>query len=299
MAKIVECVPNFSEGRDTGKIDRILAPLRATEGCRLLDHSADKDHNRVVVTVMGEPQSVKKAVIEAVGAAIREIDMNLHSGGHPRMGAADVIPFIPILGMTMDEAVRVAEETAREIAERYDLPVFLYEKAASSPERENLANVRKGEFEGLKEKLQRPEWKPDFGPARVHPTAGAVAVGARMPLVAFNINLGTSNLEIADKIAKCIRHISGGFRYTKAMGVDLRERGIVQVSINMTDYTKTALYRVFETVKSEARRYGVPVVGSEIVGLAPMEALLDAAAYYLQLEDFDVKKQIIESRILE
>jgi glutamate formiminotransferase len=299
MAKIVECVPNFSEGRDTGKIDRILAPLRAAEGCRLLDHSADKDHNRVVVTVMGEPQSVKKAVIEAVGVAIREIDMNLHSGGHPRMGAADVIPFIPILGMTMDEAVRLAEETAREIAERYDLPVFLYEKAASSPERENLANVRKGEFEGLKEKLQRPEWKPDFGPARVHPTAGAVAVGARMPLVAFNINLGTSNLEIADKIAKCIRHISGGFRYTKAMGVDLRERGIVQVSINMTDYTKTALYRVFETVKSEARRYGVPVVGSEIVGLAPMEALLDAAAYYLQLEDFDVKKQIIESRILE
>jgi glutamate formiminotransferase len=210
-----------------------------------------------------------------------------------------VIPFIPILAMTMDEPVRLAEEAAREIAERYDLPVFLYEKAASSAERENLANVRKGEFEGLKEKLKQPEWKPDFGPARVHPTAGAVAVGARMPLVAFNINVGTRNLEIADKIAKCIRHISGGFRYTKAMGGDLRERGIVQVSINMTDYTKTALYRVFETVKSEARRFGVPVVGSEIVGLAPMEALLDAAAYYLQLEDFDMKKQIIESRILE
>ncbi|HWQ80242.1 MAG TPA: glutamate formimidoyltransferase [Anaerovoracaceae bacterium] len=299
MAKIVECVPNFSEGRDFEKIGRILAPFQAAEGCRLLDHSADKDHNRVVVTVMGEPQSVKKAVVEAVGAAIREIDMNRHSGGHPRMGAADVIPFIPIMDMTMAEAVELAEETAREIATRYDLPVFLYEKAASAPERENLANVRKGEFEGLIEKLERPEWKPDFGPARPHPTAGAAAVGARMPLVAFNINLDTTSLEIADKIARCIRHISGGFRFTKAMGVDLKERGIVQVSINMTDYTKTALYRVFETVKFEARRYGVSVVGSEIVGLAPMEALLDAAAYYLQLEDFDIKKQVIESRILE
>ncbi len=299
MAKIVECVPNFSEGRDPGKIERILAPFRTTEGCRLLDHSADKDHNRVVVTVMGEPQSVKRAVIGAVGAAIREIDMNAHSGGHPRMGAADVIPFIPIRDMSMDEAVSLAKETAREIAAGYELPVFLYEKAASSPERENLANVRKGEFEGLREKLEKPEWKPDFGPSRPHPTAGAAAVGARMPLVAFNINLGTTDLVIAERIAKCIRHISGGFRYTKAMGVDLKERGIVQVSVNMTDYTKTALYRVFETVQLEAQRYGVPVVGSEIVGLAPMEALLDAAAYYLRLENFDIQKQIIESRLLD
>lgn len=299
MGKIIECVPNFSEGRNSGKIEKILDPFRSTEGCRLLDHSADKDHNRVVVTVMGDPQSVKKAVVEAVGAAVREIDMNTHSGGHPRMGAADVIPFIPVRDMTMEEAVELAKETAQELAAQYDLPVFLYEKAASSPERENLANVRKGEFEGLKKKLEQPVWKPDFGPARPHATAGAVAVGTRMPLVAFNINLGTKDLEVADKIAKCIRHISGGFRYTKAMGVDLKERGIVQVSINMTDYTRTALYRVFETVKLEAQRYGVPVVGSEIVGLTPMEALLDAAVYYLQIENFDMKKQVIESRILE
>ena len=299
MAKIVECVPNFSEGRDLEKIQRIIAPFIATEGCKLLNYSNDKDHNRVVVTVMGEPQSVKKAVVEAVGIAIKEIDMTKHSGEHPRMGATDVVPFIPIKDMTMEEAVALAKETAQEIAEKNSLPVYLYEKAAASPARENLANVRKGEFEGLKEKLKNPEWKPDFGPSEMHPTAGATAVSARMPLVAFNINLGTDNLDIADKISKCIRHISGGYRFTKAMGVDLKERGIVQVSINMTDYTKTALYRVFETVKFEARRYGVPVVGSEIVGLTPMEALIDTAVYYMQLEDFDMSQQIIESRLLE
>ena len=299
MAKIVECVPNFSEGRDLEKIQRIIAPFIATEGCKLLNYSNDKDHNRVVVTVMGEPQSVKKAVVEAVGIAKKEIDMTKHSGEHPRMGATDVVPFIPIKDMTMEEAVALAKETAQEIAEKNSLPVYLYEKAAASPARENLANVRKGEFEGLKEKLKNPEWKPDFGPSEMHPTAGATAVSARMPLVAFNINLGTDNLDIADKISKCIRHISGGYRFTKAMGVDLKERGIVQVSINMTDYTKTALYRVFETVKFEARRYGVPVVGSEIVGLTPMEALIDTAVYYMQLEDFDMSQQIIESRLLE
>lgn len=299
MAKIVECVPNFSEGRDLEKIQRIIAPFIATEGCRLLNYSNDKDHNRVVVTVMGEPQSVKKAVAEAVGNAVKEIDMTKHSGEHPRMGAADVVPFIPIKDMTMDEAVALAKEAAQEIAGRNNLPVFLYEKAAAAASRENLANVRKGEFEGLKEKLKNPEWKPDFGPSEMHPTAGATAVGARMPLVAFNINLGTGNLEIAKNISKCIRQISGGYLFTKAMGVDLKERGIVQVSINMTDYTKTALYRVFETVKFEARRYGVPVVGSEIVGLTPMEALIDTAVYYMQIEDFDMSKQILESRLLE
>lgn len=298
MSKLVECVPNFSEGRNLEIIQKIIAPFIATEGVKLLDYSPDKDHNRVVVTVMGEPASVKKAMVEAAGIAIKEIDMTRHKGEHPRMGAIDVVPFIPIKDFTMEEAVVLAKETAREMSKKYDLPTFLYEKAAAAPARENLANIRKGEFEGMKEKIQQPEWKPDFGPANIHPTAGATVVGARMPLIAYNINLNTSNIEIANKISKCIRHISGGLRYCKAMGVDLKERGIVQVSINMTDFTKTALYRVFEMVRFEAQRYGVEIVGSEIIGLTPMEALIDTAAYYLRLEDFNVR-QVIENRMLE
>ena len=298
MAVLVECVPNFSEGCDLEKVARIIAPFISTAGVKLLDYSSDRDHNRTVVTVMGEPDSVKKAMIEATGIAIREIDLRNHQGEHPRMGAVDVVPFIPIQNYTMEEAVTLARERAEEMAGRYELPIFLYEKAATQPARENLANIRKGEFEGMNEKLQLPEWKPDFGPARIHPTAGVTAVGARMPLIAYNINLNTDNLEIANQIARNIRHISGGFRYCKAMGVVLKERNIVQVSINMTDYTKTALYRVFETVRFEARRYGVEIVGSEIIGLAPMAALVDAAVYYLRLEDFKME-QIIEQRMLE
>ncbi len=296
--KIIECVPNFSEGRNMDVIEKIVAPFIKTEGCKLLDYNPDKDHNRVVVTVIGEPESVKKAMIEAAGIAIQNIDMTKHQGEHPRMGAIDVVPFIPIKNVTMEESVALAKEVAEALASNYNLPIYLYEKAASAPQRENLANIRKGEFEGFKEKIKLPEWAPDFGPAEQHPTAGATVVGARMPLVAFNINLATSDIEIANKISKCIRHISGGFRFTKAMGVDLKERGIVQVSINMTDYTKTALYRVFETVKFEAARYGVNVIGSEIVGLTPMEALVDTASYYLRLENFSMN-QVLENRILE
>lgn len=298
MPILVECVPNFSEGRNLDVIQKIIAPFIKTEGVKLLDYSPDKDHNRLVVTTMGEPQSVKKAMVEAAGVAVQEIDLRQHQGAHPRMGAVDVVPFIPIQNFTMDEAVELSRETAREMAEKYKLPIFLYEKAATTPVRENLANIRKGEFEGMAEKMQQPDWKPDFGPERIHPTAGATAVGARMPLVAFNINLNTPNLEIANKIARCIRHISGGLRYCKAMGVELRERGIVQVSINMTDYTKTPLYRVFEMVRFEAMRYGVEIVGSEIIGLTPMEALVDAAGYYMRIEDFNIK-QVIEYRMLE
>ncbi|HPF21629.1 MAG TPA: glutamate formimidoyltransferase [Syntrophomonas sp.] len=298
MAVLVECVPNFSEGNDLEKVARIIAPFISTEGVKLLDYSSDRDHNRSVITVMGEPEQVKKAMLEATGIAIKEIDLRHHKGEHPRMGAVDVIPFIPIQNFTMDEAVQLAKETAGEMASRFDLPIFLYEKAATRPERENLANIRKGQFEGMSEKLQQPEWQPDFGTASIHPTAGVTAVGARMPLIAYNINLNTDNLEIANQIARNIRHISGGFRYCKAMGVVLKERNIVQVSINMTDYTKTALYRVFETVRFEASRYGVEIVGSEIIGLAPMAALVDAAAYYLRLEDFKIE-QIIEQRMLE
>ncbi|HWQ73788.1 MAG TPA: glutamate formimidoyltransferase [Syntrophomonas sp.] len=298
MAVLVECVPNFSEGINLEAVARIVAPFISTAGVKLLDYSSDRDHNRTVVTVMGDPAGVKKAMIEAAGIAVKEIDMRSHQGEHPRMGAVDVVPFIPIQNYTMDEAIILAREAAEEMAARYDLPIFLYEKAATRPERENLANVRKGEFEGMAAKLLLPEWTPDFGPAQIHPTAGVTAVGARMPLVAFNINLNTDNLEIANQIARCIRHISGGLRYCKAMGVALKERNIVQVSINMTDYTKTALYRVFEIVRFEARRYGVEIVGSEIVGLAPMAALIDAAVYYMRIEDFKLE-QVIEQRMLE
>ncbi|MDD4494822.1 MAG: glutamate formimidoyltransferase [Eubacteriales bacterium] len=296
--RIIECVPNFSEGRNLEVIQKITAPFIAAENVKLLDYSADKDHNRSVLTIIGEPEAVKTAMIEAVCVAIENIDLNHHTGEHPRIGAVDVVPFIPIRNVTMEEAVKLSVETASEISQKFGLPVFLYEKSARYSARESLANIRKGQFEGMRDKIKLPEWKPDFGPAEVHPTAGATVVGARMPLIAFNINLGTDNIEIADKIAKCIRHISGGLRYVKALGIELKDRGIVQVSINMTDYTKTALYRAFEMVKMEASRYGVSVLGSEIIGLTPMEALVDAAAYYLQIENFSMNK-VIEYKLLE
>lgn len=294
----MECVPNFSEGRDLGKIEKIIEPFRAKQGVKLLDYSNDEDHNRLVVTVVGEPEALKAALLEAIGQSVALIDLTRHSGQHPRMGAVDVVPFIPIKGCTMEEAVALSKEVGEQIAALYNVPVFLYEKSASAPYRENLAAVRKGEFEGMAEKIKLPEWQPDFGPAERHPTAGTVAVGVRMPLVAYNVNLGTANLEIASDIAKKIRFIGGGLRYCKAMGVELKERGITQVSINMTDYTRTALYRAFELVKVEARRYGVPVVGSEIIGLVPMEALIDTASYYLGLENFTMN-QVLEARIME
>jgi glutamate formiminotransferase len=296
--KIVECVPNFSEGRDLKKIDRIVAPFRARAGVKLLDYSNDEDHNRLVVTLVGEPEALRDAVIEAIGVAVELIDLNHHQGQHPRMGAVDVVPFIPIKNVTMDEAVSLSREVGEKVAGLYHLPVFLYEKSATAPHRENLAAVRKGEFEGMAGKIKLPEWQPDFGPADRHPTAGTVAIGARMPLVAYNINLSTDNLEIATKIARNIRHINGGLRYVKAMGVELKERNITQVSINMTDYTRTALYRAFELVRIEARRYGVTIIGSEIVGLVPMETLIDTASYYLGLENFSMQ-QVLESRIME
>lgn len=296
--KIMECVPNFSEGRDLVKIEKILDKFRAKTGVKLLDYSHDEDHNRLVVTLVGEPEALKEALLEAIGEAVTLIDLTQHTGQHPRMGAVDVVPFIPIKGCTMDEAVALSKEVAEQVAIRYHVPVFLYEKSASAPHRENLAAIRKGEFEGMAEKIKQPEWKPDFGPTERHPTAGTVAIGARMPLVAYNINLGTDQLAIADSIARKIRFIGGGLRYCKAMGVELKERSIVQVSINMTDYTRTALYRAFELVRIEARRYGVPVVGSEIIGLVPMEALVDTASYYLGLENFSME-QVLEARIME
>jgi glutamate formiminotransferase len=298
MKRIIECVPNFSEGRNSENIETIVAPFREKKGVKLLDYQTDADHNRMVVTVVGEPDALKAAVIEAVGCAIDAIDMRTHQGQHPRMGATDVVPFIPIKKVSMEEAVAFSKEVARETAEKYSLPVYLYEKSASRPERQNLAHIRKGQFEAMAEKIKQSEWKPDFGPQKIHPSAGVTAMGARMPLVAYNVNLDSSDLEIADEIAKRVRHISGGLRYCKGIGIELKDRGQVQVSMNMTDYTRTALYRVFELIKIEARRYGVNVIGSEIVGLVPMEALIDTAAYYLGLENFTME-QVLEARIWE
>ncbi len=298
MKKIIECVPNFSEGRNQQNIEKIVESFRGQKGVKLLDYQTDEDHNRMVVTTVGEPQALKAAVIAAMGCAIEVIDMNSHQGQHPRMGATDVVPFIPIKNVSMEAAIAFSREVAQEAARQYSLPIFLYERSASRPERENLANIRKGQFEGMADKIKQPEWKPDFGPVELHPTAGVTAIGARMPLVAYNVNLDSDNLGIANDIAQKVRHISGGLRYCKGIGIELKDRGLVQVSMNMTDYSKTALYRVFELIKVEARRYGVNVIGSEIVGLVPMEALMDTAAYYLGLEDFSIV-QVLESRIWE
>ncbi len=298
MKQIIECVPNFSEGRNPEKIEKIIEPFRGKKSVKLLDYQTDEDHNRMVVTVVGEPEALKAAVIEAVGRAIDVIDMRTHRGQHPRMGATDVVPFIPIRNIDMQTAVAFSREVAKEAARKYALPVFLYEKSASRPERQNLADIRKGQFEGMAAKIKQARWKPDFGPAKIHPSAGVTAMGARMPLVAFNVNLDSRSLEIADEIARKVRHISGGLRYCKGIGIELKDRGLVQVSMNMTDYTRTALYRAFELIKVEARRNGVKVVGSEIVGLVPMEALVDTAAYYLRLEGFSME-QVLETRIWE
>ena len=291
---IMECVPNFSEGRDLAKVEKIVDAFRGKEGVKLLDYSSDKDHNRTVVTVIGEIEPLGDAVVEAIGIAAQVIDLTHHQGEHPRMGAADVVPFIPIKNCTVQEADALAKRVGKEVAERFQIPSFLYEKSATAPHRENLAAIRKGQFEGMFEKMKQPEWKPDFGPDAPHPTAGVFAVGARMPLVAFNVNLDTPNLQIAKDIAARVRHSSGGYAFIKALGVMLEERHIAQVSMNLTDYTHTAVYRAYEAVKMEARRYGVNVVGTEIIGMVPMAALIDCAEYYLQVENFSMK-QVLEN----
>jgi glutamate formiminotransferase / 5-formyltetrahydrofolate cyclo-ligase len=296
--KIIQCVPNYSEGRDLEKIEKLVEPFRGKEGVKLLDYTRDEDHNRVVVTVVGEPQAVKNAMLQSMKVAVEIIDLRTHKGQHPRMGAVDVVPFIPVKSVTMEEAIALSKEFASEAAEMNNVPIFLYEKSASNPNRENLATIRKGEFEGMAEKMTNPEWKPDYGPTAIHESAGVTAVGARMPLVAFNVNLDTENLDIANNIAKNVRFIGGGLRYCKAMGVALTDRKLTQVSMNMTDYTKTALYRALELVKIEARRYGVNIVGSEIIGIVPMEALIQSAVFYMGIEDFTMD-QVLENRLME
>ncbi len=297
MAGIVECIPNFSEGRRHEVIDQILQEIRDVSGVKLLDHSSDASHNRSVVTFIGSPEQVKEAAFRAARKASLLIDMDLHQGEHPRMGATDVIPFIPVSGVSMQECVELTGQLGQRMGDELGIPVYLYEESATRPERKNLANVRKGQYEGLKEAIREAERRPDFGPQEL-PKAGATAVGARHPLIAYNINLGTSDVNIAKQIAKAIRGSSGGFSSVKALGVMIEESNAAQVTINMCNYKEVPLYRVFEAVKSEAARYGINVTGSEIVGLAPQEALIEAAKFYLRLEGFE-RRQVLENRIAE
>lgn len=292
---IVECIPNISEGRRQDVLDRCASAIRAT-GARLLDVKPDATHNRTVFTVAGEPVAVRAAVHALFDTALPAIDLRQHTGEHPRMGAVDVVPFVPIEGVTMADCVAMAREIGAELAEKHQLPIYLYEDAASSPARRNLEDIRRGEFEGLARKMASPEWTPDFGPSQPNPSAGATVVGARMPLIAYNINLATNRLDVAKKIAAAVRHSSGGLRFVKAMGIDLADRGIVQVSMNLTNYEKTPIFRVFELVKREAERYGVAVLESEIIGLVPQSALTASAAWYLQADSF-ADEQVLENKL--
>lgn len=293
---IIESIPNLSEGRRPEVLERIAEAIRAIPGVKLLDHSSDPSHNRSVYTLVGDADGVKRATLAIFEQAVPAIDLRTHQGEHPRLGAVDVVPFVPIEGITMAECVAIAKEVGAAVAERFNVPVYLYEEASANPARKNLEDIRRGEFEGLAEKMKRPEWIPDFGPALPHPSAGATVIGARMPLIAYNINLDTSRLDVAKKIAAAIRHSSGGLRYVKAAGFMLEDRGIAQVSMNLTNYERTPIFRVFEIVRREAARYGVSILESEIVGLVPSAALLSAAEFYLQIERFGAD-QVLENRL--
>jgi glutamate formiminotransferase len=295
---IIECVPNISEGRRTRVIEQIVDAVRRVPGARLLDWSADTAHNRSVFTLAGDAAALKAAVLVLFEHSVAAIDLRTHKGEHPRLGAVDVVPFVPIEGVTMDDCVALAKDTARSVAERFEVPVYLYEEASSNPLRKNLEDIRRGEFEGLPAKMASAGWTPDFGPLTPHPTAGASAIGARMPLIAYNINLNTDRLEVAKKIAAAVRFSSGGFRFVKAMGITLADRNIVQVSMNLTNFEKTPILRVFEAVKREADRYGVSVLESEVVGLVPAAAMLDVAVSTLQLTAFS-KDQVLENKLRE
>lgn len=298
LSKIVESVPNISEGRRQDVLQRIVGSLSGVPETRVLDVKPDLDHNRTVISLAGSPSGLKEVLLRLYESCVREIDLRQHKGEHPRAGAVDVTPFIPIKNATMEECATLARELGAEVAQRFNIPVYLYEFAASKEERRDLSYIRKGEFEGFQEKIKLPEWIPDFGPQEVHASAGVTVIGARMPLIAFNVNLATSDIQVANRIAKAVRNSSGGLRFVKAMGVMLQDRNIVQVSMNLTDYKKTPVFRAVEMVRREAARYGVNVVGSELIGLIPAEALFDCADYYLQMENFQYA-QVLENKLLE
>jgi glutamate formiminotransferase len=297
-ARIVECIPNFSEGRDEAAVESIAAAIAGVPGVFLLRRESDVDHNRSVVTFAGEPDAVADAAVRGVARAAELIDLNRHTGQHPRMGAADVVPFVPLEGVTMDECVALSRGVAERVWSELGIPVYLYEESAVVPAHRNLADLRRGQFEGIRDSIgSDPARAPDVGDPRVHPTAGITAVGARRPLIAYNIQLGTSDIGVARKVARAVRHTSGGLRYVKALGFELTSRGVVQVSMNLVNYKSTPMHHVFEMVRREAERYGVPVVGSELVGLVPQDALLAVAEFYLRLAGFDPSR-VLENRLL-
>lgn len=298
MAKLVECIPNFSEGRNQAVIDKLAEVGKSVPGVTLMDVQSDATHNRCVFTLVGCPEGIEEVAFQLCKTASELIDMTKHEGAHPRMGATDVIPFVPTMGVTVAECVEMSKRVAERIWSELAIPSFLYEDSATSPDRVNLAKVRKGQFEGMPEKLLLPEWAPDYGERKIHPTAGITAIGARFPLVAFNVNLNTDNVEIAKAIAKAIRGSSGGYKYCKAIGLLLEDRNQAQVSMNMVNYEGTPLYRVFETIRFEAERWGVSIAGTELVGLTPAKALVDAAEYYLKIENFDYQKQVMENELI-
>ena len=300
MPRLVECIPNFSISKEKNEAGYavLVAVAQSVPGCTLFDVHTDGFHNRSVFTMVGSPESVEEAAFRMIRKATELIDMNRHVGKHARMGATDVVPFIPVAEVTLQDCVEMSRNLGRRVWDELKIPVFLYENSAVRPERENLSNIRRGEFEGMAQKLLLPEWEPDFGERKIHPTAGVTAMGARMPLVAFNVNLATQDLEIAKKIAKVIRGSSGGFRYCKAMGFLSEERGLAQVSMNMTNYQGTPLYMVFEQIKALAERYGTHVVDTEIIGTTPAQALIDCAEFYLRTRNFDSREQIMEYHLM-
>ena len=298
--KLVECIPNFSvsQQKDPAAFQALVDTAKAAPGCTLLDVQTDGSHNRCVFTLVGAPEAMGEAAFQLCKRASEVIDLRKHQGQHPRMGATDVIPFVPQMDMTVEECVALSKEVARRIWEELRIPSFLYEDSASTPKRKNLAACRKGQFEGMPEKLLQPEWAPDFGERRIHPTAGITAIGARMPLIAFNVNLDTADVSIASRIAKAIRGSSGGFQYCKAIGILLEDRNIAQVSMNMVNYEGTPLYYAYEMIRVLAERYGVRILSSELVGLTPAKALVDCAEYYLKLENFHCREQVMEYHLI-
>lgn len=298
--KLVECIPNFSvsQQKDPAAFQALVDTAKAAPGCTLLDVQTDGSHNRCVFTLVGAPEAMGEAAFQLCKRASEVIDLRKHQGQHPRMGATDVIPFVPQMDMTVEECVALSKEVAQRIWEELRIPSFLYEDSASTPKRKNLAACRKGQFEGMPEKLLQPEWAPDFGERAVHPTAGITAIGARMPLIAFNVNLDTADVSIASRIAKAIRGSSGGFQYCKAIGILLEDRNIAQVSMNMVNYEGTPLYYAYEMIRALADRYGVRILGSELVGLTPAKALVDCAEYYLKLENFHCREQVMEYHLI-
>ncbi len=298
--KLVECIPNFSvsQQKDPAAFQALVDTAKAAPGCALLDVQTDGSHNRCVFTLVGAPEAMGEAAFQLCKKASEVIDLRKHQGQHPRMGATDVIPFVPQMDMSVEECVALSKEVARRIWEELRIPSFLYEDSASTPKRKNLAACRKGQFEGMPEKLLQPEWAPDFGERAVHPTAGITAIGARMPLIAFNVNLDTADVSIASRIAKAIRGSSGGFQYCKAIGILLEDRNIAQVSMNMVNYEGTPLYYAYEMIRVLAERYGVRILSSELVGLTPAKALVDCAEYYLKLENFHCREQVMEYHLI-